>query len=303
MGNKMPENTEDSLALLRNKVKEEVVISDFRRKLIGGISEEDVEDYINTVRKQAEYKENKLNDKIEELISSRDQLKVEYNTYVKNAEEEKKKLQKELTETIQNLEQCKTTDLQISNYEEKYKAELEGLRYELNKVSTERNELKSQLSNIYKDMDNSKAALVSFENEKRLYELQIGELRKELSAIHNKLDEKSKAFGELEEQLRGSKQTEMEHERARAAIAEQLKNEQTSLAKILDENSQLHSKSDTFEKELNDMYNELKSVKEQVKVNYELQQQLEQERLKSERVEKEMTDFFKRIIELKDGKK
>lgn len=105
MENKIYENQEDSVNIIRNKVKEDIVKSDFRRKLIGGISEDDVEDYINMIQLQFQYKENKLNEQIEELISLKDKLRIEFNTYIEKADHEKNSLQKELEDTKQSLEE------------------------------------------------------------------------------------------------------------------------------------------------------------------------------------------------------
>lgn len=269
MGEKIVEKTEDSLALIRNKVKEDVVKSDFRRKLIGGISEDDVEDYINMIQLQFQYKENKLKEQIDELISLKDKLRVEFNTYIEKAEEEKKKLLKELEDAKQSLEllkeQYQTFYARNSESQEKYKTELEQL-------DAERNQ----------------------------YKLKLDEISKELADVRSKSEVKSSMILELETKLKRKEEAVYENEKLRADLTEQLKIEQISKAKILDENNQLSSRTMDNNKEMNDLYRELENVKEQIKINQELQKQLEQERSRSERVEKEMTDFFKRVISLKN---
>lgn len=239
MNEKLIESAEDSVAIIRNKVKEDVVKSDFRRKLIGGISEDDVEDYINMIQLQFQYKENKLNEQIEELISLKDKLRIEFNTYIEKAEQEKKKLLEDLENTKKSLEeqtmQCNENEALISDLKE-YKA-----MYEQEKSSNEA-------------------------------------LSKDVEILKKKLQE---------EMLRSSAKDEAVGMLTR------------SLGRP-GESSQPISKPKNFDLELDSLYKELEKVKSQVEMNNDLQRQLELEKQRSEKVEKEMGDFFKRMLELKD---
>lgn len=244
MENKIIDSPEDSLSLIRNKVKEDVIKSDFRRKLIGGISEEDVEDYINMMQLQFQYRENKLKEEIDELINLKDKLRVEFNTHIEKTDEEKKKLLKDLEEAKHSLEDY------INQYTEKDKqiSELES----------------------YKEM---------FEQEKTS---KIA-LNEELEQLRQKLKHTEQLLGESQYKIQ-----ELQNYQLQAHNAE-----------IYRASEELKGKN--YNDEINSLYKELERVKDQVKVNGNLQRQLEQERQRTEKVEREMAAFFERVLELKDN--
>ena len=374
------DSTEDSLTLIRNKVREDAIKSDFKRKLIGGINEEDVANYINMMRLQSDYAETELRERIDELTSSRDVIKHEFDSYLEDAEEEKKRLIEELKETKESLGHyislSKTKDTLLADAEENYNEEMQQLNTSFSHVSSERDALKDQLNDTKKELDDLKAYISEVDSERRFYKAKIHELENEIADNIKKFNERSdnvkeleqqleqqklsnntmnkeiemlrhnqkrleesleqsqksveenwyarelaleqleevkrqasnrneavenltSTIGKLESQLKGSQRIALEHDKVRATIEEQLRREHMNIVKMLDENKELHSKTLEFSDELNIVYQELESVKEQVKMNFELHQQLELERLKSEKVEKEMNEFLKSVSELK----
>lgn len=250
MQDKIIESTDESLALIRNKAKEDVVRSDFRKKLIGGISEDDVEDYINMLQLQFQYKENKLNEQIEELISLKDKLRVEFNTYIEKAGREKKKLLEDLEGMQHNLEdyvnQCNTKDAHIS-------------------------ELEKKIADFQTGFNENSNTITALSQEKL-------SLSKEIEAVKEKLQE--------ERLYSATKIRELEMQNHRLSKQGDIETYNT--------------KSANYNAELNSLYNELERVKEQVKANADLQRQLEEERQRSEKAEREISDFFKSMLELKD---
>ncbi|MDF2593016.1 MAG: hypothetical protein K0S75_2482, partial [Clostridia bacterium] len=64
---------------------------------------------------------------------------------------------------------------------------------------------------------------------------------------------------------------------------------------------ELTSRTLEFNHQLSSACKELEGVKEQVKMNEKLKQQLEQERLRALKAEKEMADFLKNVSELKNS--
>ncbi|MDF2890912.1 MAG: hypothetical protein K0R80_1279, partial [Clostridia bacterium] len=271
MDNKIMDMMDDGLNQLRNKVKEEITKSDFKRKLIGGISEEDVESYISAIRMQTEHTVDELNKRIDELVTSRDKLKCEYNILVESAEEEKKKLYKDLQEVNQSItqykEQLDTKDVYITELKEKHRLELEQLKKRLQEV------------------ENEKLSSVSISSEIESLKQKLQQMESSLKESQEKLQAQSNARELAERQL---KEERLQAENKNKAIEEQLKYENMSIVKMIEENKELTSRTLEFNHQLSSACKELEGVKEQVKMNEKLKQQLEQERLRALKAEKEM---------------
>jgi chromosome segregation ATPase len=275
---------DDGLNQLRNKVKEEITKSDFKRKLIGGISEEDVESYISAIRMQTEHTVDELNKRIDELVTSRDKLKCEYNIHVESAEEEKKKLLKDLQEANQSIaqlkEQLETKDVYITELKEKHRVELEQLKKRLQEV------------------ENEKLSSISMSSEIEPLKQKLQQMESALKENQEKLAAQSNARELAERQL---KEERLQYADKNKAIEEQLKVENMSIVKMIEENKELTSRTLEFNHQLSSACKELEGVKEQVKMNEKLKQQLEQERLRTLKAEKEMADFLKSVSELKNS--
>jgi chromosome segregation ATPase len=238
------------------------------------------------MRMQSQYAKDELNKRIDDLLASRNKLKCEYNIYIESAEAEKKK-------RLQDLEEAKES---IKHYEEQLSAKDVYITELLEQHAVEIDKLNIKLQ----QSEDKKLSSVNMNEEVEVLRRKLGDMEEALKQSQKEVEEQHLASELAEQQLKGSQQLAMENDKVKAAIEEQLRDENLSIIRMLEENKELNSKAHEFNEELNFVYSELESVKDQVKLNKDLKLQIEQERLRTEKTEKEMTDFLKNISALKD---
>ena len=80
---------QSNIHALRSNVEKRLLQSDMRRKIIGGVSEEDVYAYVETIRQQFRLVEEDLKRQVRELQLSKDELQRDYEAYRQRSLEKK----------------------------------------------------------------------------------------------------------------------------------------------------------------------------------------------------------------------
>ena len=263
---------EGNLHMLRNKVEKKLSHSDMRRKLIGGISEEDVSIYVDSMRQQFRLVEDELRQQFRELQQSKDELRKEYEAYRQRSGEEKagmqEALENALVEASRFKDECSEKDGMIQKINERFDSEVGRLTDAGSQLESERDELKKQL--------------LSYERETK---------------AEGTLALKVK---ELEEQLLESQKTAEEYQKSMREMERQVSEEHMNLARAQEDKTNLNSRVASFKSEIDAIYKQLGSLNEQVSANESLQQELELERLRAEKAEQDMSQFRELMSGLKD---
>lgn len=262
----MTENTEplseSKFNQLRTNAEKVTIQSDLRRKLIGGISEEDVEKYINSVKLQFQFNENELLDRYEKLQASKNELASEFDRFRQKKAGEKAQMQEALDNALADLaeymNQCNEKDTLIAEMDEKYSLEINRLESELQVKSTE--------------ASNDNETMILFE-----------------AKIH-----------ELEEQVYESRKIAEEYSTACAEMEKQLILEKENVRQLAEEKAGLSTKVIDIKSEINTMYKQLVSLDEQLDISESLKKQLEQEKLRADKAEQNMTRFLQCMSGIKD---
>lgn len=253
---------DNDLQLIRNSVEKLTIQSDLRRKLIGGISEEDVAKYIDSVRQQFQLNEDELKQNIKVLQSSNDEMRREFDRYSQKFLEEKAKLQEDLEKALADSsvykKKCSEMDEIIKEIDARYDSEVNGLV-----------------------------------NENQQLESKCDGLSKQLLTFEAKVEE-------LQEQLQESRKIGEEYSEACKTMEQQLKSEHENNERALEEKANLNSRVVGFKSEIEAIFKQLNTLNEQVIIDDDSKQQLELERLRADKAEKELSQFGECVSGLKD---
>jgi chromosome segregation ATPase len=308
----------EAISNLRSKINQESV-SILRSKTFGGLNEEDVKKYIDSIEDKYQKIVKEMNEKMNVISSARNKLQGEYQIYVNKTVEEKKILQVSLDKAQKSLAEnnSKTAELQVEI--DKIVGEKKELERALTQSSREIEELKkSALSN--QEFAALKKSVAGFEQENNDLKAKIAGLEKQISSKETDDVKNNKLMGELEQQI------EIEKERSgKLSIDFELSRQKIiDLEKIIAENKTelerlqqatgldeqelklekaraLCSNITGFKDEIKNIHLRLESLtEEQAKINDELQEQLETEHLRAKKAENGLEEMIKSISELKD---
>lgn len=207
---------ENNLNILRDNLEKRLIQSDLRKKFLGGISEEDVTVYVESVKHQFQLIESALNKQIIELQVSNEVMRRDFEEYRQRAGEDKIKLQEALKNAVANSLQHKE---EFSEKDEIINKMNESFNLEIYKLTQENLRLEKQLMES-KNSENSKVAGVKSG---------IDAIYSQLDILKNQVGVNDSLQQQLEAERLRSEKTEKEMYRLREWVAE-LKERCTNLA-------------------------------------------------------------------------
>jgi predicted nucleic acid-binding Zn-ribbon protein len=298
----------EAISNLRSKINQETV-SVLRSKTFGGLHEEDVKKYIDTIEDKYQKIVKEMKEKMNVVTSARNKLQGEYQIYITKTMEEKKSLQESLDKAQKSLANHDSKTAELQTKIDQLAAEKKELEKSLSQSSQEIEELKKSTASS-QEIEELKKSAVGYEQENNNLKAKIVDLEKHISS---KDANNIKVNKELEQQIEFEKsRTEklnMDLETAGKKII--------SLEKIIAENNTemekiqkaikmddqelklekariLSSNITGFKDEIKNIHLKLESLtEEQVTINNELQEQLEVEYLRANKAENGLSELIK----------
>jgi chromosome segregation ATPase len=195
---------EEDFDQLRANVEAMTIVSELRRQIIGGISEDDVKQCINTIQHHYQDAEKALLDKIEALESYKRKIMKESETLRQENEAEKAALHEKLEVVTADLSdyqtRCQENEIQLKEIEERYSAELNQLESERQQLGSEYSELAQQAADLEKHSKEITEEKIDLENKYRAQKFRIAVLEQEIALSRGELDERTKLCEELRQQ-------------------------------------------------------------------------------------------------------
>mgnify|MGYP001037739237 CR=1 FL=1 len=197
-------NNEEDFDQLRANVEAMTIVSDLRRKLIGGISEEDVKKCINAIQHHYQDAEKTLLDRVEYLETSKKKIIKEFEAFKQESEAQKADLQEQLELAFAELSDYQTRhqelEAKLQTIEERYSSELSRIEAEKQKISMEYQELTNHVADLEKHNKEIAEEKLDLENKHRSQKFRIAVLEQEIQLSRQELDERSKLCEELRKQ-------------------------------------------------------------------------------------------------------
>jgi len=294
---KKPVVPESNLLQLRKKVENLSPQQGFRRKVIGGISEEDVQEFVKSLYEQAQKNEEIYKKKIEDLTSygetlseslERDKSELEkvkesagYLQYLNTKmETDMKKLRKDLEQARLNLSEVrklKHNEKDQSELVNNYKSEVKRLEEEVLQHILNKDEMVRRVSELEEEINLSRSQLAE---------------HRENSGVEagNNGGEKELAVTMLEDKVaRLEEQLEESHKK--------FKREQINTARMSEENANLKARIDQLRDET---YKQIEALAEQLKERGQIEDQLSNERIRANNVENDMSELVETVLNLRD---
>ena len=272
---------EDNFRDLQNKLRDRQE-TQFRRKLFGGINQEDVVKYVQTVSERLHEEEERFQERIKELLSSN------------------KTLRGELGKTKRRLEEEEENATRMQNLIESLEAEKAHLEGELDKA---RCELKNYV-NKYKAQENSLREL------NQRYGAEVGNLRKENWELTQARDEMGKRISEFEQETESLRKYALEAESAKLANEGRIEGLEQEKGLLEKSNLSLKVQLEESQKELEDyrrdrveleeIYRKMELLEEKAKGRDLLEEELDRQYIRATKAEKEAAKLGEWVIELKD---
>lgn len=253
---------------LQQRLNHESIRHQFKKKVVGGLDEEDVTKYIEDI-------EGKLKQLEQNYKKATDDIYILRNKF--NAElEEKYKLEENIREIKQDLNsyifECKQKDFAINALKEQYNSENMALKNQVQLMAEEKTELKKNIEEININYDKLKENVWVLEEENNNVAA--------IQAENNKMTEEIEAFEEL------LNQSGAELEQMRKNAEEFGKENTVMKAKIIELENKLSAK-DYKVNEIN-------------RVCQDLKQELEIEKSCSEKLNMDLVIFKQKIISLEE---
>jgi chromosome segregation ATPase len=314
---------DDSITQLRIKLDKETIQSTFRTKMIGGLHEEDVLNYIGSLETKYQLIEQEMKKDMDELLSSRNKLQKELETCQATALEEKNCLQESLKHTQDELaaqtDKYKNMDLTLQALNSKNNTKITNLQNELHHMAEERKELEKILSLSRQEISHARENSARYDQENNILKAKIADLEKKLSN-NGRNEEIRRVSQEYEQRLEAEKSRIEQQNLDLETYKEKFLTLEEKLAANIIEMEELRKISEKAEQELKlekakvssykisgfkdaigNIYQQLENLtEEQVKINDELQQQLEFEQQRANKAEDGLAGLIKWVSELKD---
>lgn len=188
---------------LRANVEALTIVSELRRQIIGGISEDDVKQCINTIQHHYQGAEKTLLDKIEALESNKRKLIRELELLRQESDREKAVLQDQLDKAMMDLSKyksrCDEAEAEYLAIDDKYAAEIERLDSDRNHLKVRCSELSRQVEELEEHSKQLAEEKLDLENKHRTQKFRIAVLEQEISLSKSELDERIKQCEELKQ--------------------------------------------------------------------------------------------------------
>ena len=164
---------------LQQRLNHEAIRHQFKKKVVGGLDEEDVTKYIEDLEGKFKKLEQEFKKAIDETYSLRIRLNKEL--------EEKDSLLTNIDEFKQDLNdymvKCTQKDMTIKSINEKHNAENVLLNNEIKQIQQEKNELKYKLNESRIEIEQIKEYAVKFENDNNILKNRVSILEIENTQI------------------------------------------------------------------------------------------------------------------------
>ncbi len=292
---------ENNLLQLRKKLEQLSPQQGFRRKVIGGISEEDVQQFVKNLYEKAEKNEEIYKKKIEELTAYEEELhknlEAENRELVKvresagylqylntKMEEDIQKLNEELEQARLGLpafSRLENNGVQQSELDDSYKIEVKRLEKEVSQLTRDKEDMVTRISELEKDISLSRSQLAKHEENR--------ELEKGNEYVSEKI-------AMLEEQLKKSHKKLNKTEQTAKEMEQKFKREQMNTAKMSEENANLEARIAQLRDET---YKQLEVLAEQIKERGMVEDQLSYERIRANNVEDDMAELVEMVLNLR----
>jgi chromosome segregation ATPase len=318
MEEKADQLNENNFRLIRKNVEKITVQTDMRRKLIGGVSEEDVSKYIESVRQQYHLVEDELKKYIVELQSSKDILQRDFESYRQKSGEQKARLQEALEKALNDssgyMNECMEKDEIVNEKDERYHSDVNRLISENRQLESKCDELEKKLLSFEQEIERLNTDTATLEETLKKSQSKVEEGQRIREQVEQELEIKiaevadcnetknmlASKVEELEKQLSEERKMVEEYYEEYKVMKHQLKGEQDNIVKSLEENANLNSKVSGFKNGIDAIYNQLNALNEQVCINENIQQQMVLERIRADNAEKDISQFWEWVSGLKD---
>jgi chromosome segregation ATPase len=191
----------DNLVYLRNNLNQEAGSLNFRSKLIGGLNEEDVKNYISDM----EDKFQKLEQEMNELRTTKNLLQAELASCKSTTLEEKRSLLESLEKAHNDLavyvDECNNKDQALQSVSDHKNSEIAQLQNEIKQMTEKQKELERISSASNQESEQRAQSAAGLEQENNILKLKIADLEKKISVNHNRDAEINKTVQELKQQI------------------------------------------------------------------------------------------------------
>jgi chromosome segregation ATPase len=229
MEEKVVSLNENNLQTIRNNLEKDLVKSDMRRKLIGGISEEDVTIYIDSIRHQYQQVENELKNLLKESQLSKEDIKKDYEAYRKRTGEEKTRLQEALEKAVEENVKLQEALKKAEDESSLYSSECRKKDGIIEEINVKCNELEELLLESKKTAEKYCKSIKEMEQQARDEKIKLTHakgdkmnLNPKVFGFKNEIDAIYKQLSSLNEQVSANENLhkELELERLRAEEGE-----------------------------------------------------------------------------------
>lgn len=292
MGDKVTPAGGDQFRVLRNNYEKATIHSDIRRTIVGGLNEEDVIKYIDSMRHQYQSVEDELNNHLEEMRLAKEKLRHELENYKNTTASEAKQNKNALTNALNNLSNYQE---QLIAKDEQYKASLDIVLKEKNQLADEKSSLMEEVELIREEYARVSKKIKAAEKKLEDQIIKREDMERALHLEQGKNIDLSEAIIELEKQVASLQQQVDEDQQLfeeYSIINQQLQEEMNSLRESTNAAS--------LKGDVDTIYKHLDSIAEQITINDKLQQQLDMEKQRSDKIEKDLYHFSEWLAGIKD---
>lgn len=263
------ENAEDSLKVLREKTGQQLLNSEFKKNIFGGISQKEVVQYFNNLKDQAQQAEDTFKGRIEELTASRDTLK-----------QENKLLDEQLSAITTSVTEYK---LEITRLE----CERDSLEKRYREIEVRQQEQELYLKLAEADRSDLRGEVEQLKELLNQKENTIGELNKKVTEVEDK--------EEYEKRIQVMDNTITHMSLSLSKKDKQMERDSQILVKLQKEKSDTELLNESLRTDLANTYSQLE---EQIKANHRLVMQLEKERIRVSDLEHRNNELEDKILAL-----
>lgn len=279
-------NNEEEFDQLRANVEALTIVSELRRQIIGGISEDDVKQCINTIQHHYQGAEKTLLDKVEALELNKRRMTRDFEVYRQETEREKNLLEEKLNQAMSDFSdyksRCEQAELELTVIVDRYTLEINQLETEREMISIQCGELSRQVEELEKHSKVIAEEKLEFENKNRTQKFRIAVLEQEIALSKGELDERSKLCEELQRHNSELAQTLQEQD---GKSEKEIRAKRIELANSLEMREMLEAR-------IEELQEQLSLSKKKAEDLYQAYLEMEQ---KTQLMEKQYTEYSKPV--------
>ena len=249
---------QDSLMYLQTKLNKDSIKYTFRKKLFGGLNQDDVIKYVTGIEDDFLKIEQKLRKDNSELTDSRRSLVMEFENFKATSVQEKKTLEESLKETqesltsyteelnqlnaeVQRMSSTENTEMvqlksgmsQMQDVINQAFEKISALENEIMRMTEEKNDLLMKLSDAEREVQELKGFASEMEKESNNYKLRINELENAPSPIMMDQAALDRAKADFQAQIGAEKSSNETLELNLISANEKIESLEANIAEIL----------------------------------------------------------------------